>query len=381
MCIAIVKTKDGKITDTYLRNCFKNNSDGAGLAYSHDGQLYYVKGIFNIDTFVKEVRKAEELADGAMLIHCRISTSGLVDKDNCHPHVVNGKTVMIHNGILDIDVPKDSKKSDTVLFVEQLLSPLPEDFMNNQAIIDLITYTIGKSNKFCFLNNKGEYAIANEEAGDWVDGVWYSNTSYLYDRTSYYSWGKSGKKSGGKNYYGSYGYDYDEYYGWGDNYSVDKDDLVLTDKEILKIKDIIVDLNDDELQQLGECPVYDFWTGELKSEGKYDDDGDAFLFDLNEDLQNLYDLKFGGYADEFGEDYTFEDYANEVFKELEEKVYGDGIEADVDAELEDGDDDDLDEYETGWQFCKDDSECVDVDYSDDFNDRYKPKKNNIVITR
>ena len=74
-------------------------------------------------------------------------------------------------------------------------------------------------------------------------------------------------------------------------------------------------------------------------------------------------------------------YADEVFKELEEKVYGDGIEADVDAELEDGDDDDLDEYETGWQFCKDDSECVDVDYSDDFNDRYKPKKNNIVITR
>ena len=390
MCIAIVKTKNGKISDEYLRNCFNNNSDGAGLAYSHDGELFYIKGIFDVKQFIDEVRKAEELADGAMLIHCRISTSGLVDKDNCHPHVVNEKTVMIHNGILDIDVPKNSTKSDTVIFVENLLSGLPVDFMNDKGIMDLITFTIGKSNKFCFLNNKGEYAIANEEAGEWVDGVWYSNSTYSYSYKSYYGynygWGKSSKKSskGGKNYYGSYAFDYDDYdYDEYSQVDKDEDELVLTDKEILRIKDIILDLTDDELMQLGECPVYDFWTGELKSEGKYDGDGDEFLYELDEDLQYLYDLKFQGYD----EDMDLPKYADEVFGELEEEVYGERTYVDID-EVADATDDNLDEYEVydkGWQFVDDDvdtdTDITDDFASDDFNDRYKPKKNNVVIMK
>jgi predicted glutamine amidotransferase len=178
MCIAIVKTKHGRITDKQLSNCFDNNKHGAGLAYTINNELYVVKGIFNKKEFIDSVREAEQVADGAMLIHCRIATSGLVDADNCHPHVVHDNCVMIHNGILDIDVPRDSDKSDTVIFIDGILRQLPKNFMFKQYFIDLLAFAIGDYNKLCFLNSNGKFAIVNEDVGEWVDGVWYSNDSY-----------------------------------------------------------------------------------------------------------------------------------------------------------------------------------------------------------
>ena len=178
MCIAILKPSGTEISDEYLRNCFERNRDGAGIAYAHDGKLYINKGIFDEDKFVAIVRQAEKLAEGAMLIHCRIGTHGLKDKNNCHPHVVNNRCVLIHNGILNIDVPRDSEESDTIHFIKRYLKPLSRDFMRDDAICDLIEKAIGSGNKFVLLNHKGEYRIINEKAGHWEKGIWYSNKSY-----------------------------------------------------------------------------------------------------------------------------------------------------------------------------------------------------------
>ena len=191
MCIAILKTKDGNITDEQLLNCFDNNPDGAGIAYTKDNKIIVVKGIFDATQFVEEYHKAVAEADGAMLVHCRIGTSGFKDYTNCHPHVVSDECVMIHNGILSIDVPKDSKVSDTVLYVEQYLKSLPKDFMLNDGIMSLITDHIGAGNKFVFLNNRGDFSIANEKAGHWKNGVWFSN--YSYEAYSFYTKGYKGK--------------------------------------------------------------------------------------------------------------------------------------------------------------------------------------------
>ena len=184
MCIAIVKPQGTTITDKCLETCFINNPDGAGIAYAKDGQLYIVKGIFDVKQFISEIRKAEAIAEGDMLIHCRIGTSGKKDKNNCHPHIVNDSLVMIHNGILDIDVPLNSKVSDTVIFTEEYLKNLPKDFTKNKAIMKLIEFSIGSKNKFAFLNNKGESFICNQKAGVVEGGIWYSNETFrdnLYD--------------------------------------------------------------------------------------------------------------------------------------------------------------------------------------------------------
>ena len=185
MCIAIVKPQGTEISDEYLENCFDNNKDGAGIAYAKDGKLYVIKGIFDKKQFIKEVRKAEKVAQGSMLIHCRIGTSGLKDKNNCHPHIVNDNLVMIHNGILDIDVPKNSKVSDTVIFIETYLKKLSKDFVKSEPIMHLIEKAIGDRNKFAFLNNKGEAFICNAKMGTVEGGIWYSNDTYSYNWDRY----------------------------------------------------------------------------------------------------------------------------------------------------------------------------------------------------
>lgn len=226
MCIAIVKPQGTEISDEYLKNCFENNNDGAGIAYAKDGKLYIIKGIFDKNTFIKAVRKAEKIAQGDMLIHCRISTSGKIDKSNCHPHIVNNSVVMIHNGILDIDIPRDSEVSDTIIFIQEYLKDLPIDFIKNPSILKIIEKMIDSHNKFAFLNNKGESVICNKNAGVIKDGIWYSNNSF--------------------EPYGQY-----------------------TDWEISDYLEDSIDLLDEkDLQELGEYPFLDmeeFWLVPYKS--------------------------------------------------------------------------------------------------------------------
>ena len=303
MCIAIVKTKDGNITDRQLRNCFDSNPDGAGIAYSSNGVLWIVKGIFTADELVEQYHKAEELADGAMLVHCRISTSGKVDRTNCHPHVVHSNCVMIHNGVLKIDVPKDSKVSDTVLFVEQLLKPLPPNFMLDDGIMNMITHIIGAGNKFCFLNEKGEYAIANETAGHWKDGVWFSNYSYA---DWGYSYGKNWKKTkyGYTNSLKAYG-GYDDYY-YGE---YDDEYYQLTDKETYELERVIGKLTTEQFVKLGLDPIYDFWSNSLvrANEQLEDTEGRKHLSELNSQLDILYEENYYIAIDEI-----LNEYINEV---------------------------------------------------------------------
>lgn len=288
MCIAIVKTKKGTISDEYLRNSFKNNSNGAGIAYTKDNKLYIIKGIFNEDEFVQAVRDVELIADSNILIHCRISTSGLIDKDNSHPHIVNKNTALIHNGILDIDVPKNSKKSDTVLFIEKYLKDLPTDFINNKAILKLIEDKIGTSNKFCFLNNKGKYAILNEKSGEWVNSVWYSNGTYKYYYES--KWNSKGNTYllgvHNDNYFD---FDNDTYQ---DLYGIDRDEFLetyhLTKSEKLKIIRHIKSLTNEELDMLGDNPIYNIDTETFRREDDYLNTFEFYLDELDYDLMDEY---------------------------------------------------------------------------------------------
>lgn len=236
MCIAIVKPQGKEISDEYLANCFDNNRDGAGIAYAKDGKLYVVKGIFNKKNFIKAVRKAEKLAEGDMLIHCRIGTSGLNDENNCHPHIVNDSLVMIHNGILDIDVPRKSKVSDTVIFIDKYLKKLSTNFVKNEAIMKLIEHAIGSNNKFAFLNNKGESFICNAEEGVVEDDIWYSNDTYRY---GYYDFFVQGNDFELYDYFADliYQLDYHELYELGESPLINMEDYALEPFSLEKYKD------------------------------------------------------------------------------------------------------------------------------------------------
>lgn len=268
MCIAIVKPQGTQISDEYLENCFDNNNDGSGIAYAKDGKLYIIKGIFDKKQFIQEVRKAEKVAQGTMLIHCRIGTSGLNDKKNCHPHIVNENLVMIHNGILDIDVPKKSKVSDTVIFIEQYLKKLSKDFVKSEPIMHLIEKAIGKNNKFAFLNNKGEAFICNAKAGIVESGIWYSNDTYSYN------WSR-----------------YDDFF----VRSLEED------AEIYGYFEEYIDfLEDEELELLGDFPMInkEEWLFEPYDEEKYNN-SDLYI-SLIEYSENLYYFYLEKYNEAIG---------------------------------------------------------------------------------
>ena len=385
MCIAILKTKDGNITDEQLLNCFDNNPDGAGIAYTKDNKIFIVKGIFDAKQFVEEYHKAVAEADGAMLVHCRIGTSGFKDYTNCHPHIVSDECVMIHNGILSIDVPKDSKVSDTVLYVEQYLKPLPKDFMLNDGIMSLITDHIGAGNKFVFLNNRGDFSIANEKAGHWKNGVWFSN--YSYEAYSFYTKGYKGKSKA----YSPYTSYWDE-----DDYEWESEAFELTPEEEWQLQVAVDSMTDDEVLLLGATPTYDFYKQSLKRinqykgsvskvlldeiapdiaselEDRYYTILDSLSYDVLADDVNITDPNImtlvdeakkseadGVYVSEALEDYmdaTYEDYEFDVAIRYDEIVYENpdlSYEANTVADVED-DTDDVTE-----------DNVVDVDYSSD----------------
>lgn len=291
MCIAIVKTKQGSISDEILRNCVKNNKDGCGIAYSMNNKIYIIKGLFDADVLIKKVRDVERIANGNILIHCRISTSGLIDVNNAHPHKVNEDLVLIHNGILDIDVPKDSKKSDTVSFIEKYLKELPSGFEYNKSIMRLIEDRIGKSNKFCFLNSKGDYFILNESSGEWINGVWYSNQSYIdYSNRFKYE----------DKYTGHIDDDLDDMY--MEYYNMSRGELLDTYKHSTldykdKIKRHIWLLDDDQLDYLGDDPLYNIETEEFLPSSFSPDLNEFYLDELDIELATLYENKY--YMDEY----------------------------------------------------------------------------------
>lgn len=279
MCIAIVKTKKGIITDEQLKNCWNRNPDGAGFAYPCNNKVVIRKGYFNFDKFLKDYRAVEKTCKSNMLIHFRISTSGNIDTTNCHPHRVNDKMAMIHNGILHIDVPKNSPVSDTVLYCKNYLQKLPKGFTSSDVIMEYIEEHIGSGNKFCFIEADGKYSIVNESAGKWDNGVWYSNESYKQPRITYSNWYKTGAWS---KYYNDDWNDPD--YGFGSvlKYSdtawltrAEQEQLLKSDDLYNEVWDTLDDLDKrssedmeavQEVLALGTDPMLNLLTGKLEEE-------------------------------------------------------------------------------------------------------------------
>lgn len=176
MCIAIMKSENKKISKTTLQRCYDANPDGAGFMFAEDKELHVKKGYFTFKEFYKEYKPHE---NKQVLLHFRIKTHGPIDKNNCHPFLVNNGLGFIHNGI--ISGYGDDKQSDTIQFNNAILKKIVNKHGNiglfEDPVVELIENVIGYS-KLVFLDRHGNYRIMNEEKGHWNNGVWYSNNSY-----------------------------------------------------------------------------------------------------------------------------------------------------------------------------------------------------------
>lgn len=178
MCIIVLNTKE-HLSKELLNECWQSNNDGAGLMYAIDGKLNIFKELKSFNTFYEYYSTLRnEFKKIKIGLHFRIATSGKIDVNNVHPFNVNDKLAFMHNGIIDIPLPRKSKISDTIAFNQKILKQLPQNFLNNHAITELISRYIERS-KLLFMNNQGKYWIFNQHFGHWDKNEnWFSNYSY-----------------------------------------------------------------------------------------------------------------------------------------------------------------------------------------------------------
>lgn len=180
MCIAVAIPPGKKFSYDTAKICFDQNRDGAGFAHNDidTGKVVISKGFFSFKPFWKEFIKTRIAnQQSSFMVHFRISTSGKVDLDNCHPfYVYDDETLAFcHNGVLS-KMPTVKGKNDTRVFLD-IMRGLPGKFHRNMSTMVMMKLAITPS-KFVFLEGTGEFIILNKSLGVVDKGVWYSNTTY-----------------------------------------------------------------------------------------------------------------------------------------------------------------------------------------------------------
>lgn len=159
-----------------------NNPHGAGIMWSANGKINHRKSLENSDIIAEYKRVRKENPNVIIALHFRIMTDGGITTDNCHPYFVSkaktGSIYLMHNGRLTAYSNRNTAKSDTRLYIADILKHFTPAQIMQDHFLKLVQQAIGSNNKFVLMNAQGETAIVNQGAGHWQDENWYSNKSY-----------------------------------------------------------------------------------------------------------------------------------------------------------------------------------------------------------
>lgn len=186
MCLLCVRMPGADINIEYLRNANCNNPDGSGFAILRS-DLSGIDTFCSMDgelTIAKYVEAVERDPECWSMFHARYATHGTETVDNVHPFRVGSskKTVLAHNGILPVSVPKGSKRSDTRIFAENILPSMGLGVLDDRHDFAALENWAAGSKIAVFsidprlVNN---IYIVNEEDGHWSNGTWWSNSGYM----------------------------------------------------------------------------------------------------------------------------------------------------------------------------------------------------------
>lgn len=185
MCVIASQPAGKTIKAGTLNQMWKKNPDGGGISWIEDGKVQVYKTMKLKDFKKKYKEVCEQHGKHDILIHMRIATHGSVCLDNNHPFYVDPETTFAHNGILpNVFHPSPkSDLSDTRYFNQVFLQNVKPVAFDDPAFCEVIGEMIGTFNKMVFLSSnkklRKETYIINEGHGQWVKGVWYSNTNHI----------------------------------------------------------------------------------------------------------------------------------------------------------------------------------------------------------
>src|SRR4051794_25370897 len=134
MCV-IIWSPEGDVPTEHVTNAMVRHQDGWGFAVSTPKRVVTFK-----TTNFKEFLKAWfNRVEGPVLLHARTASHGRVSKENCHPFRMknHSKLVVAHNGI----IPSfgHATLSATRDFIERVLEPMPEWFLEDDGIREVLS--------------------------------------------------------------------------------------------------------------------------------------------------------------------------------------------------------------------------------------------------
>lgn len=204
MCIVVVKKAGVRFPAAKtIEVCCKNNPDGFAMAWSHKGIVRNYRTL-NEKEFLQKYKEVAKLdfKTTALVVHARIATHGSIRIANTHCWIDRSTAMAFaHNGILSIKNRGDMTDSET--FFQDIFLPVYHQG-GWDAAKNAINACIGSS-KFAFIHASGRVEVFGTYLE--VNGVLYSNSSYVERTYATYGSAMSG-------YYGSGG----SYNRWLDGY-------------------------------------------------------------------------------------------------------------------------------------------------------------------
>ena len=180
MCVIIAKPYGAKTPDIrIIRAAMDANPDGFAIAWSNRGKLEIYRTLNRKDMENYYIDNFSELEKTSFVFHARIATHGTKILSNCHGWTcLKGKYAFFHNGMLSITARDNMTDSET--FLRDIYEPIASKY-GHKGAEPAIHAVIGTS-KFAFINGRG----AIKMYGTWTErnGVYYSNTHFMYDYNS-----------------------------------------------------------------------------------------------------------------------------------------------------------------------------------------------------
>jgi len=200
-----------------FRIAAKANPDGFGFAISTGKKIHVVRSM-DFEEVANKFVDARKTMQGPAIFHFRWTTHGTNTVDNCHPFLLgkDKETVLGHNGILPVNIPKNETRSDTRIFAEDIMPAIggissldDSDYFNKMA-----EWAKGSKIAFLTVNDDAKYDwyIVNEKDGHWDSDMWWSNSSYKRAPIAYKQY--TGMYGGGWNDDWETGYKNDWDYGY-----------------------------------------------------------------------------------------------------------------------------------------------------------------------
>lgn len=184
MCVICHQPKGSYLDKETAETAWKANPEGGGFAYiDNDGKIQ-VRKHMAFKTFWKDFETTRsQFPKRDYLLHMRIATHGEVNTANVHPFFLDEQelTVVAHNGIISGVPDYQDGRSDTRVFIDEVLPELPDNWLDLPYVVKMVEEWIGWS-RLAFLTvdprlQKNVY-ILNELSGTEHKGMWFSNQSF-----------------------------------------------------------------------------------------------------------------------------------------------------------------------------------------------------------